>query len=85
MKALTATIFATTIAFAGSFYDCVRNAIDIERAVEIARPQVGTPFKAWVSQSKRTGECFWKVKGTQGYVIMEADSGEVIRFYKNRK
>ncbi|EDP75563.1 hypothetical protein [Hydrogenivirga sp. 128-5-R1-1] len=46
MKALTAMIFATTITFAGSFYDCVRNAIDIERAVEIARPQVGIPFKA---------------------------------------
>ncbi len=70
---------------AGTFYDCVYDAIDMERAINVAREHVGKPFKAWVSQSKRTGECFWKVKGTEGYVIMEAGTGEVIKFYRNRK
>ncbi|NPA41730.1 MAG: hypothetical protein GXO18_05580 [Aquificae bacterium] len=81
-------IFLTAFSFVshtGTFYDCVYNAIDMERAVNIAREHVGKPFKAWVSQSKRTGECFWKVKGTEGYVIMEAGTGEVIKFYRNRK
>ncbi len=80
-------IFMTALglSFAGSYYDCIRRAIDIERAVEIARSQVGTPFKAWISQSKRTGECFWKVKGTEGYIILDAENGEVLKFYRNRR
>ncbi len=85
MKVLATLTLVLSFSFGGSFYNCVRNAIDIERAVEIARAQVGTPFKAWVSQSRRTGECFWKVKGTEGYVIMDAESGEILKFYRNRR
>ncbi len=72
------------LSFSGSFYDCVLNAIDMERAISIAREHTGKPYKAWISKSKRTGECFWKVRGTEGYVILEATSGELVRFYRNR-
>ncbi len=85
MKAFIILAAIYSLSFAGSYYDCIRRAIDIERAVEIARAQVGTPFKAWISQSKRTGECFWKVKGTEGYIILDAENGEVLKFYRNRR
>ena len=85
MISLLVFIVVLGLSFAGSYYDCIRRAIDIERAVEIARSQVGTPFKAWISQSKRTGECFWKVKGTEGYIILDAENGEVLKFYRNRR
>jgi len=71
--------------FGGSFYDCVREAIDMEQAVGIAREYTGKPFKAWISLSKRTGECMWKVRGTKGYVIIDALNGEIVKFYRNRK
>ncbi len=79
ITALSGTVLA------GSYYDCISGAIEIERAIEIARAQVGTPYKAWISQSRRTGECFWKVRGTQGYMVIDARSGEIVKFYRNRR
>ncbi len=85
MRALVILIAILSLSFGGSYYDCIREAIDMERAVEIAKAQVGTPFKAWISRSRRTGECFWKVKGTEGYIVLDAESGEVLKFYRNRR
>jgi len=82
---LIALILLISPGFAGSYYDCVRDAIEMERAIRTAREYVGKPFKAWVSRSKRTGECFWKIKGTKGYVTLKAETGELIRFYRNKK
>jgi hypothetical protein len=65
--------------------ECLRYSISIERAVETARQYTGEPFKAWLSYSKRSGYCYWKVRGSQGYVIIDARNGEVVRFYKKRR
>ncbi len=78
-------MFAYGLSHGGSYYDCIRDAIRAEQALDIARDYVGKPFKLWISKSKRTGECFWKIKGTEGYIILQANSGEIIRFYKNRE
>ena len=83
-KAVFITILSS-FAFAQSSSDCVLRSVPIEQAIEIARKHVGEPFKAWVSYSKRTGYCMWKVKGTGGYVILDARNGEVIRFYRSRR
>ena len=85
MKVLVIFLTLVSASLGGSYFDCVRDSIEIERALEIARQHSGKPYKAWISQSKRTGECFWKVKGTEGYVIMDAKTGEIIRFYRNRR
>ncbi|RLJ70428.1 hypothetical protein BCF55_0700 [Hydrogenivirga caldilitoris] len=83
MKVLVILLFAS-LSFAGSYHDCIRNAVAIERAIEVARDYVGKPFKVWIGQSKRTGECYWKVNGTEGYIILKAETGEIIKFYRNR-
>ncbi len=85
MRILFSLLALTAFSYAGSYYDCIRNAIDIEKAVDIAKVQVGIPFKVWISQSKKTGECFWKIRGTEGYLVLDAESGEVLRFYRNRR
>jgi len=77
--------FTCALSFGAAWEECVRDAIPIEKALERAGDYVGKPFKVWISRSKRTGECFWKVKGTEGYVILQAESGEIIRFYRNRR
>ncbi|MDQ7039069.1 MAG: PepSY domain-containing protein [Aquificota bacterium] len=64
---------------------CLEGAIGMLRAVEIAEEHVGKPYKVWISRSRRTGECFWKVKGIKGYVILDAKTGEVVRFYRSRQ
>ena len=83
MKNLLILLFSG-LSFAGSYYDCIRNAVDMERAIDIARDYVGKPFKVWIGRSKRTGECYWKVKGTKGYLMLKAETGEIIKFYRNR-
>jgi hypothetical protein len=85
MRTLFALYLITSVVFGGSYLDCVQESIEIERALEIARQHSGKPYKVWISRSKRTGECFWKVKGTEGYVILDAKTGEIIRFYRNRR
>jgi hypothetical protein len=73
------------VLFAGSPGECLRRSISIEQAVRAARQYSGEPFKAWLSYSKRSGYCYWKVKGSKGYVIIDARSGEIVRFYRNRR
>ncbi len=73
------------ISYAGIPYDCVRHAIDMEKAISIAREHTGKPFKAWISRSRKTGKCFWKIRGMKGYIMLDANSGEIIKFYRNRK
>ncbi len=86
MKRLLTLSLLVAIAFGNpSYLACLEESIEIERALEIARQHSGKPYKAWISRSKRTGECFWKVKGTEGYVILDAKTGEIVRFYRNRR
>lgn len=74
-----------SLSFGKPFLECLENSIEMERALEIARQHSGEPYKVWITKSKRTGECYWKVKGTKGYVILDAKTGEIIRFYRNRR
>ena len=85
LRTLLTLVVISSSVLASSYESCLRGAISIERAVEIGRDYVGKPYKVWIGMSKRTGECFWKVKGTEGYLILQARSGEVIRFYRNRR
>lgn len=78
-------LLIVSVAFSQSARDCVVRSVPIEQAVEVARKHVGEPFKAWVTYSKRTGYCLWKIKGTEGYVILDARNAEVIRFYRSRR
>ena len=83
--ALAFVISVVGLSSAQSFYDCAMSAVDIERAVQKAREYTGKPVKVWLSKSKRTGECFWKVKGLDGYVTIDAKTGELLKFYRNKK
>ncbi len=85
MRNFLSVLGIVSISFGSSYLDCMRDSIEIERAIEIARQHSGKPYKVWMSKSKRTGECYWKVKGIEGYVIMDAKTGEIIRFYRNRR
>jgi len=78
-------ILPISLSFAQSAKDCVVRSVSIEQAIEVARKHVGEPFKAWITYSKRTGYCMWKVKGTDGYVILDARNAEVVRFYRTRR
>ncbi|MEJ7622056.1 MAG: PepSY domain-containing protein [Aquificaceae bacterium] len=63
--------------------DC-RPSISIEQAINNARQYVGTVQSAQLSQNKKTGECFYRVRGTEGTAVIDAKDGKLIRFTRKR-
>ena len=63
--------------------DC-RLSISIEQAINNARQYVGTVQSAQLSQNKKTGECFYRVRGTEGTAVIDAKDGKLIRFTRKR-
>jgi len=86
LKVLTLFTLLTSFTIFAKYPErCLGFSISIESAIEKARSYTGDPFKVWLSYSKRSGYCYWKVKGTNGYVIIDARNGDVVRFYKSRR
>ncbi len=63
--------------------DC-RPSISLEQAINNARQYVGTVQSAQLSQNKKTGECFYRVRGTEGTAVIDAKDGKLIRFTRKR-
>lgn len=59
-------------------------SISIEEAIRVAKPYVGEVIYSSKGQSKKTGECYYRVRGTQGTAIVDARDGKLIRFYRSR-
>jgi len=63
--------------------DC-RPSISLEQAINNARQHVGTVQSAQLSQNKKTGECFYRVRGAEGTAIIDAKDGKLLRFTRKR-
>jgi len=63
--------------------DC-RPSISLEQAINNARQHVGTVQSAQLSQNKKTGECFYRVRGTEGTAVIDAKDGKLLRFSRKR-
>ncbi|WP_340695884.1 hypothetical protein [Hydrogenobacter thermophilus] len=59
-------------------------SISMEEAIRVAKPYVGEVIYSGKGQSKKTGECYYRVRGTQGTAIVDARDGKLIRFYRSR-
>jgi hypothetical protein len=59
-------------------------SISIEDAIRIAKPYVGEVIHSSKGQSKKTGECYYRVRGTEGTALIDAKDGKLIRFYRSR-
>lgn len=77
-----AMIMTLSIAVGNPVENCARSSIPIEDAIRSSREYVGEPIKAWLSYSKRSGSCLWKVRGTKGYIIIDGKNGEMVKFYR---
>ncbi len=61
-----------------------RPSISLEQAIKNARQHVGNVQSAQLSQNKKTGECFYRVRGTEGTAIIDAKDGKLLRFSRKR-
>lgn len=67
-----------------SFATECNQKISISQVENTASAYVGTITSVKLSKSK-SGECNYKVYGEKGYVIIDAQSGELLKFTKKRE
>lgn len=73
-------VLALGIAF-GS--DCVPK-ITLEEASRQASQYVGRVLSVNLSKNKK-GECYYRVRGTEGSAIIDANDGKLLRFYRKKE
>ncbi|MCS6999226.1 MAG: PepSY domain-containing protein [Aquificaceae bacterium] len=60
------------------------NVISIEQAISNAKQHVGVVQSTQLSKNKKTGECHYRVRGTEGTAIIDAKDGKLLRFYRKQ-
>ncbi len=80
MRLLLLLLFVFSSVFA---LEC-GSVISLEQAVNSAKQYVGTVQSAQLSQNKKTGECYYRVRGTEGTAMIDAKDGKLLRFYRKR-
>lgn len=80
MRGLVACLFLVGNALA---LEC-SNVVSIEQAISSAKQYVGTVQSTQLSQNKKTGECYYRVRGTEGTAVIDAKDGKLLRFYRKR-
>jgi len=62
--------------------DCVAR-ITVEEASRQASQYVGRVLSVSLSKTKK-GECYYRVRGTEGSAVIDANDGKLLRFYRKR-
>lgn len=69
--------------FSFSFANDCKSNISVSQVEQISTPYVGNIKSIKLSKYKN-GECYFKVYGDKGYVTIDANNGELIKFTKKR-
>jgi len=80
MKILYAMLLAVALSPA---LEC-GSVISMEQAINNAKQYVGTVQSLQLSQNKKTGECYYRIRGTEGTALIDARDGKLLRFYRKR-
>jgi uncharacterized membrane protein YkoI len=62
--------------------DCVPK-LSVEEASRQASQYVGRVLSVILSKTKN-GECYYRVRGTEGSAVIDANDGKLLRFYRKR-
>ena len=69
------------IGLAFGYDDQCRPAVKIEEATRQASQFVGEVSSISLSRNKK-GECYYRVRGSEGTALIDANSGKLLRFYR---
>ncbi len=64
--------------------DCMDKAIHIGDFIYSVESYTGKAYKVYLRKRKKTGKCLYTVKGERGTAVVDAETGEIIKFYKRR-
>lgn len=62
--------------------DCVDRAVPIGEFIHRAESYTGKAYTVYLKKREETGECLYTVKGKKGTAIVNAETGEVVKFFK---
>jgi uncharacterized membrane protein YkoI len=80
MRYLGVGLFLTLGVAFGS--NCVAK-LSVEEASRQASQYVGRVYSVVLSKNKK-GECYYRVRGTEGTAVIDANDGKLLRFYRKR-
>ena len=63
--------------------DCVAK-LSVEEASRQASQYVGRVLSVNLSKTKK-GECYYRVRGTEGTAVIDANDGKLLRFYRKKE
>jgi uncharacterized membrane protein YkoI len=63
--------------------DCVAK-LSVEEASRQASQYVGRVLSVNLSKNKK-GECYYRVRGTEGTAVIDANDGKLLRFYRKKE
>ena len=63
--------------------DCVAR-LSVEEASRQASQYVGRVLSVNLSKNKK-GECYYRVSGTEGTAVIDANDGKLLRFYRKKE
>jgi len=58
--------------------------IGVEEASKQASQYVGRVLSVNLSKNKK-GECYYRVRGTEGSAVIDANDGKLLRFYRKKE
>ncbi len=79
LKLWFAIVLVFSLAFAN---DCNPN-VSVSQVEQISTPYVGT-IKSVKLNKHKNGQCYFKVYGNKGFVVIDANNGDLIKFTKKR-
>lgn len=68
----------------GSYALECNQKVSVSQVENTASPYIGNITSVKLSKSKN-GECYYRVYGEKGYVMIDAQSGELLKFTKKRE
>ncbi len=75
-------LFVASLSFASS--EQCNPRLNLEDASRQASQFVGKVYSVNLSKSKK-GECYYRIRGSEGTALIDADSGKLIRFYRKKE
>jgi len=72
-------LLIVSLSFASS--DQCNPRLSVEEASRQSSQLVGKVYSVNLSRNKK-GECYYRVRGSEGTALIDANSGKLIRFYR---